>query len=138
MSGVLVEKLKKRSRDFYAEALRVENHDLAMLFLEQAAQLYIKAVILELLGELVRGHNLRELLGFLSNKLLVNGYEEEARLINEFVAQYRSELIVLEEAYTIARYSAISYDKEIVDKMAKIVEKLYELLDKVCESVKLD
>ena len=137
MSGVLVEKLKKRSRDFYAEALRVENPDLAMLFLEQAAQLYIKAVVLELLGEHVRGHDLRGLLGFLSNKLLVNGYEEEAGLINDFVAQYKSELIVLEEAYTIARYSAISYDKEIVDKMAKIVEKLYELLDKVCESVKL-
>jgi len=137
LSGVFVDKLKRRSKDFFKEASRVENPDLAMFFLEQAVQLYIKAVIYELFGISIRGHNIRELLGFLLNKLLLEGYEREAEVLSEYIARNRSELIVLEEAYFIARYGSTSYEKELVSRIKTIAEELLNLLEEISRSVKL-
>lgn len=66
MSGEYVVKLKRRALGFLKAVDQVDDADLAAFFVEQAMQLYIKAVLYELFGERFRGHGLRELLGFLA------------------------------------------------------------------------
>lgn len=119
MSGEHVARLRRRALAFLEEAEETSDPDLAMFFLEQAAQLYIKSVYYELFGAPLRGHGLRELLGVLARSLRAAGYEEEAELLVLFAADERSVLAELEYAYTAARYGDTEYDWDTVDRAAQ-------------------
>ena len=56
------------------EAEDAVDPDLAAFFAEQSMQLYLKPVLYELFGEVVRGRKPRALLGLLSRGLERNGY----------------------------------------------------------------
>jgi len=137
VSGVHVARLKRRARAFLAEAEEASDPDLAMFFLEQAAQLYIKSVYYELFGAPLRGHGLRELLGILSKALSDAGYDAEADTVMEYVAKRRRILAVLELAYTAARYGDTDYDWNNVRAALEAVKELIGLLDRVAGRVKL-
>ena len=67
-----VELLYKRGRMFYDYALIAferGDYDISVFMCEQAAQLSLKAILLRILGFIVRGHGIRELLGSLSKAL---------------------------------------------------------------------
>ena len=74
MSGEYVAKLKRSALSFLKETEDAVDPDPAAFFAEQSMQLYLKAVLYELFGEVVRGHRLRALLGLLSRGLERNGY----------------------------------------------------------------
>ncbi len=56
MSGLYVNKLKRRALDALRIAEGTDDFDLAMFLIDQAIQLYIKAVYFELFGSKIRGH----------------------------------------------------------------------------------
>ncbi|MGC9135896.1 HEPN domain-containing protein [Caldivirga sp.] len=70
-----------------------------MFLIEQAAQLYVKAIYFELFGVKIRGHGIRELLGLLAKDLEAQGYSELARELRDFAVDNRDVFIILEEAY---------------------------------------
>jgi HEPN domain-containing protein len=74
-------------------------------------QLYIKAVIFELFGKEYRGHGIRELLG-LSKLLRENEYENLSRKVSEIIAEFREQLIHIEDAYITSRYEIIEDNSE--------------------------
>ncbi len=138
MSGELVEKLMHRARVFLREARRLleeGEYDLSCFSAEQAAQLYVKAVILKLFGEVPRIHGVRELLGYLARKLVEHGYEWASSSISDFVKENRAILSVLEDAYVDARYGATSFSKEEAERAIGVVAKLMEVLEKVVSDV---
>jgi len=137
LSGEYVKRLKKRSESFLREAVTTIDKDLAMFFIEQAAQIYIKATYYELFGEKIRGHNIRNLLGTLLETLKQHGYNKESEKIKSFVNQYREELILAEEAYIESRYGETCYSEEDVNKLLETSKKLINLLEEVSENVKL-
>ncbi|WP_243674932.1 HEPN domain-containing protein [Vulcanisaeta distributa] len=55
MSGLYVNKLKRRALNALRIAENTDDFDLAMFLIDQALQLYIKAVYFELFGSKVRG-----------------------------------------------------------------------------------
>ncbi len=64
---------------FLREATRLLNegeYDIACFFAEQALQLRLEALLLRILGHVLRGHGVRELLG-----LLVKALEKWRRLL---------------------------------------------------------
>jgi HEPN domain-containing protein len=61
--------------------------------------------------------------------------EELARLVQQFVDVWRSELRVVEEAYTGSRYLLRIYDKSDVEKALKVVEELFKVVEAVESSV---
>ena len=137
MSGEYVTKLKRRALSFLNEAEDAVDPDLAAFFAEQSMQLYLKAVLYELFGEVVRGHRLRALLGLLSRGLERNSYTELADKVRGFVDEHRGELILAEEAYIGGRYGDLSYSQDDVDFLINVARDLRVLLDEVVRGVKL-
>jgi len=137
LSGEYVDRLKRRAKAFLAAASMNVDYDLAMLFAEQAAQLYIKATYYELFGDMLRGHRLRELLSTLVKALEKHGYSELAESIISFVDSSRRDLIDLEEAYTASRYGYVDYTREDAERAAKTAQRLVDLLEEVVKHVKL-
>jgi len=86
---------------------------------EQSAQLYLKAVILEISGEMPRTHSIRSLLSILST------------LLKKQVKYDRKSLIFLESAYINARYLGVVYEKEDAEEAVRIAEGIMELVDRV-------
>jgi len=92
---------------------------LACFMAEQSAQLYLKAVILEISGEMPRTHSIRSLLSILST------------LLKKQVKYDRKSLIFLESAYINARYLGVVYEKEDAEEAVRIAEGIMELVDRV-------
>ncbi len=138
MSGEYVELLRRRSKVFLQEAenlVEKGEYDIALFFLEQAAQLAIKALIYQLFGEKPRLHSLRQLLGLLVRSLRDAGEEGLAGKIAVFVESNRDILLLLEDAYTGARYgymvagedetrTALNTVRELLAKLEEIIEAL--------------
>ena len=137
LSGEYVAKLKRRALSFLKEAEEAADPDLAAFFAEQSMQLYLKAVLYELFGEIVRGHRLRTLLGLLSRGLERNSYSELAVKVRRFVDQHRGELVLAEEAYIGGRYGDLSYSRDDVNSLINVARDLKILLDEVVKGVKL-
>ncbi|RLI41611.1 DNA-binding protein [Candidatus Bathyarchaeota archaeon] len=137
LSGEYVAKLKRRALSFLKEAEEAVDLDLAAFFAEQSMQLYLKAVLYELFGEVVRGHGLRTLLGLLSRGLERNSYSELAFKVRGFVDQHRGELVLAEEAYIGGRYGDLSYSQDDVGSLINVARDLKILLDEVVKDVKL-
>ena len=92
---------------------------MACFMAEQSAQLYIKAVILEISGEMPRTHSIRSLLSILST------------LLKKQVKYDRKSLIFLESAFINARYLGVVYEKEDAEEAVRIAEEIMELVDGV-------
>ena len=110
----LYEMLLKRAKRLYEDALRSYNdgfYDLALVYLEQALQLFLKAKALEKYGKFPKTHNLRLLLEILDLKL-----SKEDILV----------LDLLEDAYIAGRYLEKEYSKEECEKALEFVKKIFD------------
>lgn len=85
--------------------------------------MYLKALLLELVGDYPRTHSVRQLLGEVSR--LVESHELE-----EFARSDRVRLLALEDAYLMSRYSTREYEREDAADMVELVEELLELIKK--------
>jgi len=133
VSGEYAALLRRRALAAFKWAQRAYaegDYDIAVLQAEYAVQLYLKSVLYRVLGEEVRGHNIRELFGLLSAALLEQGAEDLAREVSEYVRRHRRELEELSEAHTRATYSIVEYGEREAGLLLKIAE---QVLDKLRE-----
>ena len=93
------------------------DYDIAAFMSDQAAQLYLKSVILELTGEVPRVHAVRQLMHILKDLL------GEPSLVDDFVRVNRSLLIRLEEAYISSRYMPREYERGEAEELVNFAEK---------------
>ncbi|MEM4970736.1 MAG: HEPN domain-containing protein [Sulfolobales archaeon] len=127
MHRLEVEILKKRSSMFLEEAKHALDrgfYDLTCFLAEQSLQLYLKAVLLELVGDYPRTHSIRHLLGELNRVL-------KSQDLEGFVAANRSRLLALEDAYIMSRYYIREYEREDAEDMVKLVEEVLSLLKRI-------
>ena len=129
-------RLKRRARSFLKAAGLIDDPDLKAFFAEQAMQLHLKAVLLELFGEEARTHSVRELLGLLARRLRDAGYTGEAKRVMEFAAAERLALLEADEAYITARYG-LGYSMEEAERLVGLAGRLIDLLEEVARCVKL-
>jgi HEPN domain-containing protein len=121
-----IELIKRRSRSFLENAkylLETEVYDLAAFNAEQAAQLYLKALLLELSGDYPRTHSIIRLLNELK---AVNRREVEV-----FIRKNRSNLHSLEDAYITSRYFVKTFEKEDGEYLVKQAEKVIRFGEKL-------
>jgi HEPN domain-containing protein len=109
---------------------------------EQAAQLFMKSLLLRMRGFAPRGHRVRELLGILLKALDRRALDRLGRvkLSQEsfrFSDVNRDALRLLDEAYTSSRYLSGVYERKVAFKALKVVEELFKLLEVVERSVLL-
>ncbi len=122
--------LDKRAREFLAEAKEALEHgryDLACFFAEQAAQLYLKAILLKLAGEYPRTYQIRTLLSRLAELLP----DEKRRQIVEFMRSNRARLSELEDVYIMARYSTKSYTREDAEDLVRLVVDIINMVEEL-------
>ncbi len=120
-----VETLQERSRVFLRhaqEALKKGEFDFTAFATEQAAQLLLKASLLESVGEVPRSHSVRELLG-----IIADSSPEKAGKVKAFLKENRDGLKILDDAYISARYLPSSYsgeDAELLIRLTKDINKV--------------
>lgn len=127
MRKLEVEVLKKRSSMFLElskHALSQGFYDLACFLAEQSLQLFLKSLLLELIGDYPRTHSVRQLMNELSRVL-------KSRELDELVAASRVRLLALEDAYLLSRYYVRGYEKEDAEDMVKLVEELLSKIKKI-------
>jgi len=90
---------------------------LAIFDLEQAAQLYVKARLLEEGVAYPRTHSIRRLLELLAS------VKDDERL-KKVIKEYAVELKLLEEAYISSRYVASDFSEDEVIEVKKVVEEI--------------
>ncbi len=135
MSGRYPALLKKRALNalkWSERAFAEGDYDTAVREAEYAVQLYIKSLVFRVLGEEVRSHNIRELLGVLASSLIEEGFGEEAEELLEYVRRHRRELAMLADAHTRAVYGLVEYGRreaEILLEVAKAVINVLEGLE---------
>ena len=93
------------------------DHDIAAFMADQAVQLYLKSVILELTGEVPRVHAVRQLMHLLKDLL------SKPTPVDDFVWDNRSLLIRLEEAYISSRYMPREYERDEAVELIDFAEK---------------
>jgi HEPN domain-containing protein len=104
---------------------------------EQAAQLFMKSLLLRMRGFAPRGHRVRELLGILLKALDRLGRVKLSQESFRFSDVNRDALRLLDEAYTSSRYLSGVYERKVAFKALKVVEELFKLLEVVERSVLL-
>ncbi len=104
------------------------DYDTAVREAEYAVQLYAKSLIYRVLGEEVRGHSIRELLGVLASALVEEGREEEAGELIDYIRRHRRELAELTIAHTRAAYGLVEYGKREAEILLRIAEDVIEVL----------
>ncbi len=120
MSSQEAEALRRRSSDYmqtFEFHMSRGMYALAIFDLEQAAQLYVKARLLEEGVAYPRTHSIRRLLELLAG---VKGDERLKKVVKE----YAVELKLLEEAYISSRYVASEFSEEEVTKVKRAVEEI--------------
>ncbi len=106
--------LMRRAKRLYEDSLRCYKDgffDLALVYLEQALQLFLKAKALEKYGKFPKTHNLRFLLEILDYK----PSKEEILILD-----------LLDDAYISGRYLEKEYSKEEFEKALEFVKKIFE------------
>lgn len=127
MHRLEVELLKKRSSEFLEESkLAVQRgfYDTACFLAEQSLQLYLKAILLKLVGDYPRTHSIRRLLGELGRVL-------NSEALETFINANRARILALEDAYLIARYFVKEYEREDAMEMIRVVEEVVNLVRKI-------
>ena len=120
-----VEKFVEKAKGFEDMAkfnFEKKRYDLTMFCLEQASQIYIKAKLLELIGEFPRTHDLVELLKELS-------VVYKTKEVEKFVDENISSLTKLVDAYITSRYYTRKFYNEEVEEVFSLLSKLKELLE---------
>ena len=119
-----IEILLKRAEVFKRDAendFKNKNFDICMFHLEQAAQLLIKAKLLEIKGSFQRTHSLRTLL-----LELAESWKKEE--VKKFIEENKKVLRDLERAYISSLYIYEEFFEEEVKRTFEVVEKLKEML----------
>jgi HEPN domain-containing protein len=98
-----------------------KNFDICMFHLEQAAQLLVKAKLLEIKGSFERTHSLRRLL-----LELAEGWKKKE--IENFIQENREVLRDLERSYISSRYIYEEFFEEEAKRAFDALEKLKNLL----------
>ena len=127
MSYERIERLLGRAKGFFEGVhfhIDRRNYDIAVFNMEQALQLYLKAVLLKLTGLYPEVHGIRLLLSY------VYKYTGDDR-IAEFVKKYRIELSDVERAYTEAKYGITSYSQEDADRLLEVVIDCIRLVSEI-------
>ncbi len=116
--------LVERSRRFYETALvQIDRgfYDLAAFSLEQALQLYLKALLLRLGVDYPRTHSVRRLLELIHQ---ISGRQEVGELLRRLVL----ELALLEDAYVTSRYVPRDFSKEEVMRLKDAVDEVMRVV----------
>jgi len=131
-SGSLSEiELLKRRASLFLELARYSLergfYDMAAFNAEQAAQLYLKATLLELIGDFPRTHSILLLLGELKR---VNEKDVE-----DFIRRNKRRLHVLEDAYLTSRYFYKFFDREDAEDLIAAAEEVVSLCEELRRSL---
>ncbi len=132
MSGEYAALLRKRALSALKWARRAYSegdYDMCVFDAEYAVQLYLKSILYRVLGEEVRGHNVRELFGLLAATLMEQGVEDLAREVADYVRRHRREMAELSDAHTRAVYGLVEYGEKEAKLLLKIAEQLIEKLE---------
>jgi len=108
-----------------------EEHDLAVLNAEYAAQLYVKSVLYRLTGEEWRGHSVRTLLGAVALVAGEEGLKDVAEVVIEFTRRNRRSLAELDEAHTRSIYGVFEYSKEQAEALVSIAKTVISLMKNI-------
>jgi len=125
-----VELLKRRASLFLELArysLERGFYDMTAFNAEQAAQLYLKATLLELIGDFPRTHSILLLLGELKR---VNEKDVE-----DFIRRNKRRLHVLEDAYLTSRYFYKFFDREDAEDLIAAAEEVVSLCEELRRSL---
>jgi len=125
-----VELMKKRAIAFLEVAkysLKQGNYDIAAFNAEQAAQLYLKSTLLELVGDFPRTNSIIFLL-----KELERVNEKD---VSEFIRENKRGLHNLEDAYLTSRYFYKMFDKEDGEYLVSLSEEVIGFCEKLRCSV---
>lgn len=125
-----VDLMKRRAKAFIELAkysLQRSVYDIAAFIAEQAAQLYLKATLLELIGDFPKTHSIIFLLSELKR---IN--EEK---VNEFIRENKRGLHNLEDAYLTSRYFYKIFDKEDGEYLVSLAEKVVNLCEELRHSM---
>jgi len=118
--------LIKRSRGFLETAKMQINagiYDLAAFSLEQALQLYLKAMLLKYGGDYPRTHSVKKLF-----ELLMRVVPSDKRsIVRDLFNKYLLHLSLLEDAYITSRYVVKEYSRDEVVSLLKVVEEILSL-----------
>ncbi|MCD6095937.1 MAG: HEPN domain-containing protein [Thermoprotei archaeon] len=131
MSGRYPILLRKRALNALKWAERAYNdgdYDTAVREAEYAVQLYIKSIIYRILGEEIRGHNIRELLGVLVSALIEESFGTEANELIDYIRKHRRELAELSEAHTRAVYGLVEFGRRESGILLKIAKDILSVL----------
>jgi len=131
MSGEYSALLRKRSLralKWAERAFKDGDYDIAVREADYAVQLYAKSLIYRVLGEEVRGHNLRELLGILASSLIEEGFKEEAENLIDYSRKHRRELAELSDAHVHATYGLTEYSRTEASVLLKIAKNVIDAL----------
>ena len=112
--------LIERSRRFLISSeMQAEKgfYDLAIFSLEQALQLFLKAMLIKNGVDYPRIHGVRRLLNILGK---ISGDKK----IEMMLGKYSLELGVLEDAYITSRYIPREYNKGDYDRVKVVVERI--------------
>ncbi len=126
MSREEINLMMRRAKNFIANARHLIEegiYDIAAFSAEQAAQLYLKATLLELIGDYPRTHSLIRLLGELRR------VDED--LIMRFVRENRLKLHALEDAYLTSRYFVREFDEDDAKELLKVSEEVIRLCEEL-------
>lgn len=137
VSGNYVKKLKERAINALNIAKNTSYLNWKVFLAEQAVHLYVKVVYNELIGDKLRGHQIRGLIGQLALELEKNGFTEEVKKLKDFIVRNRDTLLLLEESYVGSRYSEEDLEEAFTNDAIKVVIELINLLEEVAKSVKL-
>lgn len=125
-----VDLIRRRARGFLEVAsysLQLGGYDVAAFNAEQAAQLYLKSVLLELVGDFPRTHSIIFLLNELGR---VNEKE-----VGRFIAENKRGLHNLEDAYLTSRYFYKVFDKEDGEYLVSLAKKVMDFCEKLRHSM---
>lgn len=98
------------------------DYDIAAFMADQAAQLYLKSVILESTGEMPRTHAIRQLF------TIIRAVSAKPDDVDMFVIRNRSLLIRLEDTYISSRYLPREYDEEEAEELVVFAEEVVKFV----------
>lgn len=123
--------LLKRRASLFLELARYSLergfYDMTAFNAEQAAQLYLKATLLELIGDFPRTHSILLLLGELKR---VNEKDVE-----DFIRRNKRRLHILEDAYLTSRYFYKFFDREDAEDLIAAAEEVVSLCEELRRSL---
>jgi len=134
-SAERVRLLRRRALRFLEDvrrALQDGFYDMAGFYAEQAAQLYAKALLLELASYVPTTHDVRDILVLIGEALP----EDLKQSLHDFSREHRHELTELTDICTSARCGPRALTQEEATATLEVVEELLNLLDAVREGVR--